>query len=54
MKLNILILSVLLFLSACAQQQVQKPLINTDELLEQARKEVEQMAKLAPKPISET
>ena len=54
MKLNILILSVLLFLSACAQQQVQKPLINTDELLEQARKEVEQMAKLGPKPISET
>jgi type IV pilus assembly protein PilQ len=54
MKLNILILSVLLFLSACAQQQVQKPLINTDELLEQARKEIEEMAKLGPKPISET
>jgi type IV pilus assembly protein PilQ len=54
MKSKILILSVLLFLSACAQQQVQKPLINTDELLEQARKEVEQMAKLGPKPISET
>jgi type IV pilus assembly protein PilQ len=54
MKSKILILSVLLFLSACAQQQVQKPLINTDELLEQARKEIEEMAKLGPKPISET
>ena len=54
MKLNILILSVLLFLSACAQQQVEKPLIKTDELLEQARKEIEEMAKLGPKPISET
>ena len=54
MKFNILILSVLLFLSACAQQQVQKPLIKTDELLEQARKEIEEMARLGPKPISET
>ena len=54
MKSKILILSVLLFLSACAQQQVQKPLINTDELLEQARQEIEAMAKLGPKPISET
>jgi len=54
MKLKILILSFLLFLSACAQQQVQKPLINTDELLEQARQEIEAMAKLGPKPISET
>jgi type IV pilus assembly protein PilQ len=54
MKLKIIIFSVLLFLSACAQQQVQKPLINTDELLEQARLEIEAMAKLGPKPISET
>jgi hypothetical protein len=52
MKFNILILSVLLFLSACAQQQVQKPLIKTDELLEQARKEIEEMARLGPKPIA--
>ena len=54
MKLKILIVLFSLFLSACAQQQVQKPLIKTDELLEQARKEIEEMAKLGPKPISET
>lgn len=38
MKLKILIVTFLLFLSACASRQVEKPLIKTDEFLAQAKK----------------
>ncbi len=51
---NILIILVLLLLSACAERQIEKPMVNTDELLEKARQEVEATARLGPKPITET
>ncbi len=54
MKLNILILSVLLFLSACAQRQTEKPLIKTEEFLEQAKKDIDETVRLGPKAVIET
>jgi type IV pilus assembly protein PilQ len=54
MKFNILILSFLLFLSACASRQVEKPLIKTDEFLAQAKKDIDETVKLGPKAVIET
>lgn len=54
MKLNILILSVLLLISSCAERKIDKPMVKIDELLEKARQEVEATARLGPRPITET
>ncbi len=54
MKLNILIFSVLLLLSACSSRQVEKPLIKTDEFLEQAKKDIDRTVELGPKAVIET
>jgi len=54
MKLNILIFSVLLLLSACSSRQVEKPLIKTDEFLEQAKKNIDETVKIGPKAVVET
>ena len=54
MKLKILIVTFLLFLSACASRQVEKPLIKTDEFLAQAKKDIDETVKLGPKAVIET
>ena len=54
MKINILIFSVLVLLSACSSRQVEKPLIKTDEFLEQAKKNIDETVKLGPKAVVET
>jgi len=54
MKLNILIFSVFLLLSACSSRQVEKPLIKTDEFLEQAKKDIDRTVELGPKAVIET
>ena len=54
MKINILIFSVLVLLSACSPRQVEKPLIKTDEFLEKARKDIDETVKLGPKAVIET
>ena len=54
MKLKILIFTFLLFLSACASRQVEKPLIKTDEFLAQAKKDIDETVKLGPKAVIET
>ena len=54
MKLKILIVLFLLFLSACASRQVEKPLIKTDEFLAQAKKDIDETVKLGPKAVIET
>jgi type IV pilus assembly protein PilQ len=54
MKINILIFSVLILLSACSPRQVEKPLIKTDEFLEKARKDIDETVKLGPKAVIET
>ena len=54
MKLKILIALFLLFLSACASRQVEKPLIKTDEFLAQAKKDIDETIKLGPKAVIET
>lgn len=54
MKIHILIFSVFLFLSACSSRQVEKPLIKTDEFLEQAKKDIDRTVELGPKAVIET
>jgi type IV pilus assembly protein PilQ len=54
MKFNILIFSVFLLLSACSSRQVEKPLIKTDEFLEQAKKDIDRTVELGPKAVIET
>jgi type IV pilus assembly protein PilQ len=54
MKLKILIVTFLLFLSACASRQVEKPLIKTDEFIAQAKKDIDETVKLGPKAVIET
>jgi len=54
MKLKILIVLFLLFLSACASRQVEKPLIKTDEFIAQAKKDIDETVKLGPKAVIET
>ena len=54
MKIHILIFSVFLLLSACSSRQVEKPLIKTDEFLEQAKKDIDRTVELGPKAVIET
>ena len=54
MKIYILIFSVFLLLSACSSRQVEKPLIKTDEFLEQAKKDIDRTVELGPKAVIET
>ena len=54
MKIHILIFSVFLILSACSSRQVEKPLIKTDEFLEQAKKDIDRTVELGPKAVIET
>jgi type IV pilus assembly protein PilQ len=54
MKINILVFSVFLLLSACSSRQVEKPLIKTDEFLEQAKKDIDRTVELGPKAVIET
>jgi type IV pilus assembly protein PilQ len=41
-------------LSACSSRQVEKPLIKTDEFLEQAKKDIDRTVELGPKAVIET
>jgi type IV pilus assembly protein PilQ len=54
MKIHILVFSVFLLLSACSSRQVEKPLIKTDEFLEQAKKDIDRTVELGPKAVIET
>jgi type IV pilus assembly protein PilQ len=54
MKIHILVFSFFLLLSACSSRQVEKPLIKTDEFLEQAKKDIDRTVELGPKAVIET
>jgi type IV pilus assembly protein PilQ len=54
MKIYILFFSIFLLLSACSSRQVEKPLIKTDEFLEQAKKDIDRTVELGPKAVIET
>lgn len=54
MKLNILILSVFIFLFSCAKEKRETPFIAKDSLLQNARQSMDETIAFGPKPFSET